>query len=398
MKQKENSKIYILGFLIFLFIIQSYIPVFKEALSYSGSSDFHWAPAKCAFNGINHYQAFIIGDKTCKIFMTQFGDYLQAFYVVMYPFTLLEWEMAKAAWLIVNIFFLILITNMISKKLDLDLNEKLISYFFVFFCITTKINFIMGQQALFVLFFLILPFLKESKKNYFFAGLCYVKYNIGYALFLYLVVNKKYKSLALTLIPIIIGWLFYAYITKSPLILSIFDPLFLLLKNFQILNGLNHKFIATPFINFTDNYNLNLIIIVLLIFVFNFLILTKISKIKDNLTKVSLISLLILISFPHWSHDYIILIPLFMISLKNFFSHIIYKINMIVCIYFLHLHKVFHDYTVKFLNFINVDDQYIVLFGNTYPYINILILIICLGINLLNNDYVKTSKNEILNH
>ena len=389
MKQKEKSYTYILGFLIFLFTIQSYIPIIKETISSTGSSDFHWSPAKCVYDGINHYQAFILGNKSCQIFMTQFGDYLHAFYVIMYPFTLLDWNMAKITWLILNLFILFLIINMISKKLDFNLTEKLTAYFFIFFCITTKIHFIMGQQALFVLFFLILPFVKENKKNYFLAGLCYIKYNIGYALFLYLIVNKKYKDVIISSIIIILGWFSYSYLTKSPIILNLFDPLLLLLKNFQILNDLNHTFIATPFVNLSDNSDLNLIIIFMFIIIFNFFFLIKISKIKDNLIKISLISLLILISFPHWSHDYIILIPLFMISLKNFSSHLIYKINLIVCVYFLHLHKVIHDYTAKFLDFLNVSNQNIEFFGSSYPYINILILISCLTINLVKNDYIK---------
>ena len=80
-----------------------------------------------------------------------------------------------------------------------------------------------------------------------------------------------------------------------------------------------------------------------------------------------------------------------MISLKNFSSHIIYKINLIVCVYFLHLHKVIHDYTADFLSYLNVHDQHIIFFGNSYPYLNILILILCLSINLLKGDYVKKS-------
>ena len=153
MKQKEKSYVYILGFLIFLFVIQSYIPVIKETISLTGSSDFHWAPAKCVYDGINHYQAFITEDKSCQIFMTQFGDYLHAFYVIMYPFTLFDWYLAKIIWLFLNFLILFLIINMISKKLDFNLTEKLIAFFFIFFCITTKINFIMGQQAIFTLFF-----------------------------------------------------------------------------------------------------------------------------------------------------------------------------------------------------------------------------------------------------
>ena len=88
MKQKENSKnIYIRFFDFFIYYSIIYTCILKKLYLTLEVPTFIGPPAKCAFNGINHYQAFIIGDKTCKIFMTQFGDYLQAFlcsYVSIY--------------------------------------------------------------------------------------------------------------------------------------------------------------------------------------------------------------------------------------------------------------------------------------------------------------------------
>ena len=61
---------------------------------------------------------------------------------------------------------------------------------------------------------------KDTKKNYLLAGFCYLKYNIGYALFLYLIISKKFKNLLLSMIPVIIGWLIYSYVTKSPIFIN----------------------------------------------------------------------------------------------------------------------------------------------------------------------------------
>jgi hypothetical protein len=370
LKNKKKNIFIILSLIIFIFTSQSYIPVLIETISITGSSDFQWGPARCVQEGINHYQAFINKDNSCKIFMTQFGDYLHAFYIILYPLTFLDWKIAKISWLVINIVILIATIQIISKRLKLSYYEKLISYFFIFFCISVKIHFIMGQQALFTLFFLSLAFLKPSKKNYFLSGLCYVKYNIGYVLFLYLIVDKKIKNLLLTCAPIILGWFIYAYLTKTPLILNLFDPIALLFENFKVLKSLNHTFVGTPFVNLTQNLNFNLLIIITLIFLINMYYLIIIKRFKDNLKKLSLIMLLVLISFPHWSHDYILMIPLFMVSLKNFSLNMINKINFFVSIYFLHLHKAIFIYISKFLNLLNFDNDLITVFGDLYPYLN----------------------------
>ena len=388
---KNKTYIIILVSFISLFLIQSYIPIIIETIGFSGSSDFQWGPSKCVFNGINHYRAFVNEDKSCVIFMTQFGDYLHTFYIILYPFTLLNWEIAKIFWLLLNLFFLFYIIYLISKKLIFNVFEKIITFFFIFFCITTKINFIMGQQALFTLFFLLLPFFKENKKNYFLAGLCYLKYNIGYALFLYLFISRKIKYLLISILPVIFGWIIYADITNTPILTNLIDPILLLLKNFKILNELNHIFIGSIFINLTDNYYLNIIIILIFILIFNLFFLIKISNIQNDIEKLSLISVLILISFPHWSHDYIILIPLFMISLKNFSSNMIYKFNFLISVYFLHLHKVVLNYTAKVFEILNFNENSVIILGNIYPYLNIFLLMACLVMNLWSDKLNKFS-------
>ena len=106
MKNNLKAYNYAFFFIIIIFIFQLYIPVVKETLSNTGSSDFQWKPATCLFNGINHYEAYLKNDLSCDRFMTQHGEYLQGFYLILYPFTLLSWTNAKLIWFLFNFILL----------------------------------------------------------------------------------------------------------------------------------------------------------------------------------------------------------------------------------------------------------------------------------------------------
>ena len=390
-KNIEFNNFTILIFIISLFVFQSYIPIVIEAISHNGSSDFQWKPATCAYNGVNHYRAYLNDHFSCAKFMTQHGEYLHGFYIILYPFTLLDWTTAKIFWFILNFFLLFLIIDLITKRFNIYGINKFIIILFSYYCIVTKIHFIMGQQALFILFFLTLPFLKKTKLNYFFSGLCYFKYNIGYAFFLYLIVTKNYKNFIISLIPAILGWFIYAYITKTSLYLNAFEPLLLMIENYKIItNDLDQIFLFTFLSNLTSNFNFNFMAKIVSIIMFSSFFLLKISKINDDLVKLSLITIVILSFVPHWNHDYILLIPFFILSIRDFSKSILHKINLILSIYFMHLHKAIFLYLVYFLNFLEINITYINIIGNIYPYANILLLIICLIFNLI--IYKKTTK------
>ena len=81
----DNISLEIVVIVFFTILIISLKPILIEVLSSSGSSDFHLHPAKCLFEGINHYQSYINRDGTCSFFMTQYGEYAQGFYVILFP-------------------------------------------------------------------------------------------------------------------------------------------------------------------------------------------------------------------------------------------------------------------------------------------------------------------------
>ena len=138
------------------------------------------------------------------------------------------------------------------------------------------------------MFFFILPFLYENKKSYFLSGISFFKYNVGFILPIYYLINKKFNNLFLSIIPSFVAWIIYFNMTNSEPINNFFEPLKLVFgknyswggdvysitKSLEIFNQGFYYLNAKQFNSFGP------LVISLTLCLF---ILVKISKIKDKL-------------------------------------------------------------------------------------------------------------------
>ena len=366
-------------FLILLVVLlHSYLPTVSEVLSGGGSADFQWQPAKCVFEGINHYQSYLLGDGKCKTFMSQLGEYAQGFYVIIYPFTVLEWNTAKLFWFLLNLILIISISFLMCKKFELGNIETYLIIFFILYSIIARVNFIMGQQTIFILFFLTLPFIYKSKLTTVLSGISYFKYNIGYSLFFLYLISKEYKKIIFSLIPCLVGLLIYCFVTESNILKNIFQPIELMFVNASTINNVFLFSFLRDFSIFSQFINYTLIGILTLLF--NFFFISKISKINDDLLKLSCLCLLILISTSHWGHDYILLVPLLIHAIRFYKLNLfLSRINLLVCVYFLHLYKGIQIYLNKVFIYLEINNYFLSFFG----YVDVLILLATLILNLI---------------
>ena len=282
---------------------------------------------------------------------------------------------------------------MLCKKFSLSAEKSILIIFFFSFCIVSKVQIVTGQQTLLILFFFILPFIKETKLNVILSGISYFKYTIGYSIFLYYLSSNKFKFLLLTMLPAIFGWLFYSFITNSSPFITIFQPFELALENQLVGETTNNmpknKFIFSIFekISLIDFYYKSLLFLILSI-IFNYFFIFKIKSLNDSLLKLSCLSLSTLIFFPHYPHDYVMMLPFLVYSIKNF-SLFVSKITFILTVYFLHFFKGLNIYLVKGLNYLSLDKKFLDFFDYSISYINILLLLFILVINLINNNKIN---------
>ncbi len=321
--------------LLSLLSLVSVLKTFQDAQNIS--FDFHFSPAKLVAEGINHYQYILDGNHdhgpNDKIMYEQNGVYAQGLFVLLIPFTWLDWDQSKLAWSILNIFLAFLLPILLCKKFKLNILETIIVTSIFLISTIFRIHIGYGQQTLFSYIFFILPFIYNSNLSLMLSGISYFKFNIGYALFLYFASIKNFKKIIISSIPLIIGWLMYCLITDTNILINLFEPLKL------ILFWDSDKAFPVTIFSLLKGINLPPLLVIILPIIINFIVIYKIKDSENNLFKLSIISLSALCFMPHQLHDYILLVPLLVMSIKNI-NHILCKINLIFIFYFFYFLRI----------------------------------------------------------
>lgn len=329
----NNNKKLILFFLIFISVISFSNTISKSLIN---GCDMQWQPSVLFWEGINHYKKFL-ANKGIGDFLCQNGEYAHLLQILNYPFTLFEWETARILWLILNIFFAFSIPVLICRSLRLDTYKSVLLFLIFMTCYPTRMTLNYGQYSLFVLFFMMLPFIFVNRSSNFLTGLTYVKYSTGYVVFLNLLASKQYKYFILSCLPYLFGWFLYFWYTNSDPVVNFFEPIRLSLEKGYIRDG---DLYSLANINFSIFEKISLKILLLFaLLIVNFIILIKINKNKDTLFQMSLVLICPLIFFPHSNYDYILLFPLLCYSFLNS-EYLINKINIYFVLYFFYLNRI----------------------------------------------------------
>jgi len=366
----NKKKIKILFFII-LIILASVSVIHSIKQSYKFSFDFHYSPAKLVSEGINHYQ-YVLNEKygkgiSDKILYSQDGLYGHGLFIILIPFTWLEWDSAKKLWAFLNIFFCICILFILKKKFKISKDVFILSSCIFLMSTPLRINIGYGQQTLITFLFFLLPFIFQNKISLLLGGLSYFKYNIGYVLFFYIVNLKSVNKVLISLIPCLIGWLIYSYLTNTPIIQSLFDPFLLLSYFFSLKNHL-----PVTIFSLLKDIGFNNYILFFLPLAMSFWVIYKINEVKNELLKLSIICLVSLSFASHQLHDYILLLPLLIFSLINI-NFLISKINLLVILYFF--------FFLRILSFFFGFQPWDFPYGN-FGYLNNSLIILTLFLNI----------------
>ena len=378
MKLIKNFKLIII-IIFFLISLISILKSFHDAQNLS--FDFHFSPAKLVAEGINHYQYILDGKRDFgpndKIMYAQNGNYAQGLFIILIPFTFLEWDNAKILWSIINIFISIFIPFLLSKKFNLNNFQNFVICSIFLTSTIFRIHIGYGQQTLIMFLFLVLPFVKLNSLNIILSGIAYFKYNIGYGLFLYFLSLRNFKNIFLSSIPLIIAWILYCLITKTNIFVNVFEPLRVILY----WNSQQNHFPSTIF-SILKYLEINSLILLILPIIICFILINHIKLIKDDLKKLSIICLSILSFAPHQLHDYVLLVPLLIYSFKNL-QLITSKINILFIFYFF--------YFLRIISYIYGTQPWELPYG-IFGYFNNLLTITVLIINIFFNQKLTSKK------
>jgi len=369
----NNKKIKILFFTIVIILaLISVIHSFNQSQKFS--YDFHYYPSKLVSEGINHYQYVLDGKHdrgpADRMLYSQDGIYAHGLFILLLPFTLLEWDIAKTIWAFLNISFCSIILFFFYRGFSIPRNIFILSACLFLMSTPLRINIGYGQQTLLTFLFFILPFVFKNKISILFSGISYFKYNIGYVLFIYFFSLKNINKILISSIPCIFGWLLYSFITNTNIIQNLFEPILVLNHFFSIKNHL-----PVTIFSLLQEIGFNKYLVIVIPLILSFIIIYKLKDVKNDLFKLSMICLVSLSFAAHQLHDYILLLPLLIFSILNF-KFFFSKINLIVIFYFF--------FFLRFLSLFFDLQPWDFPYGN-FGYFNNSIIIITLLLNIKNH-------------
>lgn len=196
------------------------------------SQDFQWSPTKLFWAGHNPYEIFLEGNLKREIILFQFPIYAQLLYILFAPLSLLPFPIAKLTWALLNITFAISATLLASGLFHLPRLRTVITTCLFLIAMPTRNAIGNGQHSLFILIAFIgsiylAEYGKEGKlasvsgsKNpkllsALLAGITYVKYSFAPSLGTAFLRRYGYIYFALSFVPILLGYLFFAGWTSS---------------------------------------------------------------------------------------------------------------------------------------------------------------------------------------
>ena len=280
------------------------------------SCDFQYSPAKLLLQKKDVFKIYFSSDlastvpyRVPGILCSQNPHYAIITNFLMIPFALMEFDLSKQVYLILNLFLIYLIFDFLLKKNFIS--KKLLIFCFVFFILSRPLltTLIIGQWGIIAFYFMCIFFLNSNKIiNFTSIIILSLKYTFFPYILLFLIKLKKYRQIVLLLFLHILCIFLYSIITNSILIENIFLPLKIgSVQGFGSIN-LQDFFGNHPPMPF--NW-----ILLGIICTISYIVYIKNTS-GDNYHYVIIFTIITIASFRHHTYDTIFLLPLLVFSLK----------------------------------------------------------------------------------
>lgn len=279
------------------------------------SKDFQWSPTVLLLDGENPYEVYLNGDPDRALIKAQTPNYAHAMYLMLTPFGLMDWEVAKIAWALFNVTVGFLIVLLLAQILNLNKDQA----FFVFLTFLASSPFRIGigngQQGLIMLLaFLVIP-VSRSYWSSFAAGIGYFKYSFAPPFVAYLFFSRgKFHSLA-SLLPGIIGFFGFWVITGGSFWETLIQPL--LVSSQGVAPGsADIMTIAEKLTKEGSIYHYTFYYLLPILFSLYGAYFASKNIVKVS-TSFAFLCVISLVSFKHLAYDFVFLLPAFAIAIKN---------------------------------------------------------------------------------
>ena len=291
----------------------SVIKGFSNALRYS--QDFQYSPSVLFWEGINPYTYFLSGNEEKRIILSQVPNYAHLTYILLFPFSLMNWETAKLLWAATTFILAVQAVRLICRSAELTINETFI-VLFVFLCSTPLRNIMGNGQHTVIVLICFCALL--SKRNYFtnaFTGIGYFKYSFMPAVILFLAFRKGVRAALVSLAACAAGWITFSIVLKTNPLETLTLPL--KVAHSSVDKGTADLMTITEFFFSDKNSMLDRVVVYLAPVILCVVLAWYAAKVRGSqLFRLAFISIASLITFRHLSYDFVLLLPAFIYAYK----------------------------------------------------------------------------------
>jgi hypothetical protein len=182
------------------------------------SIDFQWSGAHLVAHHQDPWKVFLNHDPQHQILMSQIPNYLSELYIIFLPFGLMPFKIASLLWLMINVSLAVASARLAARIFQLDPFLSWIGTLVFLASTPLRVTFANGQHGLLILFcFIMTLYCTASLWRGLWLGVSYCKYSFTPVMVFSWILERRYKSLLVSLLPPLIGLLAVHFLVKSSL-------------------------------------------------------------------------------------------------------------------------------------------------------------------------------------
>lgn len=172
------------------------------------SQDFQWSDVHLLLQHRDPWATYLAGDPRHEILLTQIPNYLHELFVLLLPFGEMSFSHAKLPWAICNLCFVGVLIWSVAKLCELTPRCAWLLAIFVLVSTPFRVTIGNGQNdALALMAIGLWAWTRSQGARGLLLGVSYEKYSFPPVLVVFLLLRRRWKLLAASLVPPILGFL-----------------------------------------------------------------------------------------------------------------------------------------------------------------------------------------------
>lgn len=172
------------------------------------SMDFQWSGARLLLLHRDPWTIYLAGDPHHQILLMQYPNYLHELFVLVLPFGLMPFSISKILWAACNLAFVGILVWSVCRLCELDRRRSMLLLVLVLMSTPFRVTIGNGQNnALALLLIGLWAWARSQGARGLLLGVAYEKYSFPPVLVVFLLLRRRWKLLAASLIPPIAGFL-----------------------------------------------------------------------------------------------------------------------------------------------------------------------------------------------